>query len=182
VAGPGWRARLDEAPPSPERDLHLGYHALARGKVRKARKYWRAVVAASPSAQAYRALGLTDDDPAARAAFLAQAVALDDNLSLLIEYATAALAVGQAADVVARIETLDPDGPRRGRFQMLLATAYIALGRLDEAGAILGSHLVVPDIREGAATFTEVWHAYQVARGTTEPLPAEYDFRMRPDA
>jgi hypothetical protein len=182
VSGPGWRARLDEAPTSPERDLHLGYHALARGKVRKARKHWRAVIAASPSAAAFRALGLTGDDPAERAAFLAQAVALDDNPSLLIEYATAALAVGHAADVVARIEKLDPNGPRRGRFQLVLATAYIALGRLDEARAILGSHLVVPDIREGAATFTQVWHAYQTARGTTDPLPAEYDFRMRPDA
>jgi uncharacterized protein HemY len=164
------------------RDLHLGYLALARGKVRKARKYWRGVIAAAPSAEAYRALGLTDDDPAQRVAFLAQAVALDDNPSLLIEYATAALAVGYAADVAARLEKLEENGPRHGRFQLLLATAYIALGRLDEAGAILGSHLVVPDIREGAATFTEVWHAYQAARGTTEPLPAEYDFRMRPDA
>ena len=182
VNGPGWRARLEEAPPSPERDLHLGYHALARGKVRKARKLWRGVIAAAPSAEAYRALGLTDDDPQERVAFLAQAVALDDNPSLLVEYATAALAAGYAADVAARIEKLGPDGPRRGRFQLLLASAYIALGRLDEAGAILDSHLVVPDIREGAATFTEVWAAYQAARGTKEPLPAEYDFRMRPDA
>jgi hypothetical protein len=108
--------------------------------------------------------------------------ALDDNPSLLIEYATAALAVGYAADVAARIEKLEENGPRHGRFQLLLATAYIALGRLDEAGTILGSHLVVPDIREGAATFTEVWHAYQAARCTNAPLPAEYDFRMRPDA
>ncbi len=182
VAGPGWRARLEEAPPSPERDLHLGYHALARGKVRKARKYWRAAIAASPSAEAYRALGLTDDDATERAAFLAHAVALDPNPSLLVEYAVAALAVGQAAEVVARLEPLDPDGPRHGRFQLLLAEAYVALGRLDDAGAILGAHLVVPDIREGAATFTEVWRAYQTARGTNEPLPAEYDFRMRPDA
>ena len=59
--------------------------------------------------------------------------------------------------------------------------AYVALGRLDEAGAILESHLVVPDIREGAATFTEVWRAYEAARGTNRPLPAEYDFRMRPE-
>lgn len=181
VSGPGWRARLEEAPPSPERDLHRGYHALARGKVRKARKYWRSSIAEAPSAEAYRALGLTDDDPAERASFLAQAVALDPNPSLLVEYATAALAIGQAADVAARIEALDPEGPRHGRFQLLLATACIALGRLDEAGAILGSHLVVPDIREGAATFTEVWAAYQAARGTTDPLPAEYDFRMRPE-
>jgi len=39
----------------------------------------------------------------------------------------------------------------------------------------------VPDIREGAATFTEVWRAYEAARGTNRPLPAEYDFRMRPE-
>ena len=64
---------------------------------------------------------------------------------------------------------------------MLLAEAYVALGRLDEAGGILESHLVVPDIREGAATFTEVWRAYEAARGTNRSLPSEYDFRMRPE-
>ena len=182
VAGPGWRARLDEAPSSPERDLHLGYLALERGKVRKARKYWRSSIAGAPSAEAYRALGLTSTEPDERADYLAQAIALDDNPSLLIEYATAALAVGRAADVTERLSGLETSGgPRAGRFALLLAEAYVALGRLDEAGAILESHLVVPDIREGAATFTEVWRAYEAARGTNRPLPAEYDFRMRPE-
>jgi hypothetical protein len=109
-------------------------------------------------------------------------VALDSNPSLLVEHASAALAVGHAADVVARLEKLDPQGPHHGRFQLLLAEAYVALGRLEEAGAILDSHLVVPDFREGATTFTEVWRAYQAAKGTNEPLPAEYDFSMVPDA
>jgi hypothetical protein len=182
VAGPGWRARLDEAPRSPERDLHLGYLALERGKVRKARKYWRSSIAGAPSAEAYRAVGLTSTEPDERADYLAQAIALDDNPSLLIEYATAALAVGRAADVAERLSGLETSGgPRAGRFALLLAEAYVALGRLDEAGAILESHLVVPDIREGAATFTEVWRAYEAARGTNRPLPAEYDFRMRPE-
>lgn len=182
VNGPGWRARLEEAPPTPERDLHLGYLALSRGKTRRARKYWRSATAEAPSAMAYRALGLTDDDPQERATFLAQAVELDPNPSLLVEYATAALAAGRAADVVDKLAGLEHGDVRQGRFALLLAQAYVALGRLDEAGALLGSHLVVPDIREGAATFTEVWTAYQKARGTNEPLPAEYDFRMRPDA
>jgi hypothetical protein len=104
VAGPGWRARLDEAPPSPERDLHLGYLTLARGKVRKARKYWRSSIAGTPSAEAYRALGLTSTEPDERADYLAQAVALDPNPSLLIEYATAALAAGRCADVADRLQ------------------------------------------------------------------------------
>ncbi len=182
VAGPGWRARLDEAPPSPERDLHLGYLALARGKVRKACKHWRSSIAATPSAEAYRALGLTSTDLVERADFLGRAIELDDNPSLLIEYATAALAAGRAVDVVERLHGLEkPGGPRAGRFALLLAESYVALGRLDEAGAIFDSHLVVPDIREGAATFTEVWRTYEAARGTNLPLPAKYDFRMRPE-
>jgi hypothetical protein len=181
VSGPGWRARLEEAPPSPERDLHLGYLALERGKVRKARKYWRSSLAGEPSAEAFRGLGLTSTEPDERADYLAQAIALDTNPALLIEYATAALVAGRAADVVERLRSYDKGGPRAGRFALLLAEAFVALGALDEAGAILDSHLVVPDIREGAATFTEVWRAYEAARGTNRPLPAEYDFRMRPD-
>ena len=181
VAGPGWRARLDEAPPSPERDLHLGYLMLARGKVRKARKHWRSSIAGAPSAEVYRALGLTSTDPDERADHLAQAVALDTNPSLLVEYATAALAAGRAADVAERLHGYDQDAPRAGRFGLLLAEAFVALGRLDDAAAILDSHLVVPDIREGAGTFTEVWTALETARGTSRPLPAEYDFRMRPE-
>jgi hypothetical protein len=128
VAGPGWRARLDEAPPSPERDLHLGYLALERGKVRKARKYWRSSIAAAPSAEAYRALGLTSTEPDERADHLAQAIALDANPSLLIEYATAALAAGRAADVAERLHGHDTEGPRAGRFGLLLAEAYVASG------------------------------------------------------
>ena len=182
VAGPGWRARLEEAPESPARDLHLGYLALARGKVRRARKYWRSSLAAGPSAEAYRALGLTSTDPEERADYLGQAILLDPNPSLLIEYATAALTVGRAAEVVERVRGHELEGPRAGRFGLLLAEAYVALGRLDEAGAILDAGLVVPDIREGAATFTEVWKAYEAARGTNRPLPPHYDFRMRPEA
>ncbi len=182
VVGPRWTERLEEAPQGPERDLHLGYLALSRGEVDTARQYWRDAVAVAPSAEAYRALGLTDDDPSARAAYLSRAVDLDSNPSLLVEYASAALAVGQAADVVARLEALDPQGPHHGRFQLTLAGAYVAVGRTEEAGAILGSHLVVPDYREGAASIAEVWRAYQAARGTNEPLPEEYDFSMVPEA
>lgn len=182
VSGPGWRARLEAAPESPARDLHLGYLALARGKVRRARKYWRSSLAAAPSAEAYRAIALTSTDPEERADNLTRAVALDTNPSLLIEYATAALRAGRAEEVVERLRGHEQEGPRAGRFGLLLAEAYVALGRLDEAGAILEAGLVVPDIREGAATFTEVWKAYEAARGTHRPLPAHYDFRMRPEA
>lgn len=182
VAGPGWRARLDEAPQSPERDLHLGYLALARGKVRRARKYWRASVAAAPSAEAYRALGLTSTEPQERVDFLEQAIALDANPSLLIEYATAALAARRASDVVEKLHGHEEAGPRAGRLRLLLAQAYVELGRLEDAGAILESHLVVPDIREGASTFTDVWCAYEAARGTNRPLPPEYQFLKQPDA
>jgi hypothetical protein len=182
VAGPGWRARLEETPESPERDLHLGYLALARGKVRRARKYWRSSVAGAPSAEAYRALGLTSTDADERADYLARAVQLDQNPSLLVEYANAALAAGRAEDVVDKVRGHELEGPRGGRLALQLAQAYVALGRLDEAGAILESGLVVPDIREGAGTFTEVWRAYEAARGTNRPLPAHYDFRMRPEA
>jgi hypothetical protein len=59
---------------------------------------------------------------------------------------------------------------------MQRARALLADGQGDEARALLGAGIEVPDLREGE-TLDALWHAAFGDR----PLPYIYDFRMRPD-
>ena len=77
---------------------------------------------------------------------------------------------------------------RREGFSVGLATIYRQLERLEEAEAILlqDGGLIVPDIREGEQTMSEVWLAlqqkkYGLGREAAEkiaPVPYRMDFRM----
>jgi hypothetical protein len=54
--------------------------------------------------------------------------------------------------------------------------ALLAVGRVDDARALLETGIEVPDLREGE-TLETLWQAAYGDR----PLPYRYDFRMRPD-
>ncbi len=181
VIGDLWRARIEASPESPARELHLGYVAHAAGRTGTARHHWQRSLELGESPGAWRALALTSDDPQQRWVDLARAAELAANPALHLESWVAALAAGHPEVVVdpARI-AYQGGGVRQGRYGLILAQALVATGRLDEAGKILDSHLVVADLREGQLPIAEVWKSYQEQRGTAEPLPAEYDFRMRP--
>ncbi|HEU5486202.1 MAG TPA: hypothetical protein VFU98_14930, partial [Microlunatus sp.] len=65
------------------------------------------------------------------------------------------------------------------------ATAAVALGDRSRAASILEPGLVLPQLREGAEQLGRLWRDYRaLVAGPTasgEPLPAAYDFAMRPD-
>ncbi|MYR85891.1 DUF5107 domain-containing protein, partial [Streptomyces sp. SID685] len=65
---------------------------------------------------------------------------------------------------------------QRGRFRLLEAELLLAEGRRAEARAVFDAGFEIADLREGSRELDRVW-----ARLTDEPLPARYDFRMRPD-
>ncbi|GGQ80904.1 hypothetical protein GCM10010216_48420 [Streptomyces flaveolus] len=64
----------------------------------------------------------------------------------------------------------------RGRFRLTEAQLLHAEGRSAEARAVYDEDFEVADLREGDESIGRLW-----ARLTDEPLPARYDFRMRPD-
>ena len=74
----------------------------------------------------------------------------------------------------------------RPRFLYLRASADVALGRYEEAEAILLRPLVIPDMREGELSLCDLWfQLYQrrdgISREEAErrhPLPEALDFRM----
>ena len=64
---------------------------------------------------------------------------------------------------------------RHGRVRLQRCRALLAVGRLDEARAVLEAGLEVADLREGE-TLGTVWRQAYGDR----PLPRRYDFRMQP--
>jgi hypothetical protein len=87
----------------------------------------------------------------------------------------ALLAVGRARDARAVWHRLHPVTRERGRFRLIEARLLLAEGDREAARAVFEEGFEVADLREGAETISELW-----ARLTDEPLPARYDFRMRP--
>lgn len=85
-------------------------------------------------------------------------------------------------------EAAPPELQRLPRVRLSEAQALVGLERLEEAEAILlqDGGLIVPDIREGEQTMSEVWIAlqqkkYGLGREAVEkiaPVPYRMDFRM----
>ncbi|MER5600965.1 DUF5107 domain-containing protein, partial [Streptomyces sp. NPDC002265] len=89
----------------------------------------------------------------------------------------ALLAVRRPAGARAVWERLLSETRERGRFRLLEAEILCAEGRREEARAVFDAGFEVADLREGDETLGRVW-----ARVSDAPLPARYDFRMRPSA
>ncbi|MCT9084163.1 DUF5107 domain-containing protein, partial [Streptomyces fulvoviolaceus] len=89
----------------------------------------------------------------------------------------ALLRVHRTADARAVWARLHPETRARGRFRLIEAGLLVAEGRHEEARAVFAAGFEVADLREGAEAIGRLW-----GRISDEPLPAHYDFRMRPPA
>lgn len=87
----------------------------------------------------------------------------------------ALLAVGRTAQARGVWERLHPATRQRGRFRLIEAGLLLAEGRREEALDVFRAGFEAADLREGAEAIGRLW-----SRLTDEPLPAHYDFRMRP--
>ncbi|OEV08433.1 hypothetical protein AN218_26540, partial [Streptomyces nanshensis] len=85
------------------------------------------------------------------------------------------LAAGRAAAAAAVLDRLPSAYRRRGRFRLLRAQVLLAQGDTAAARAVFDEGFEVDDLREGDEVLGETW-----AQVSDEPLPARYDFRMRP--
>jgi hypothetical protein len=85
------------------------------------------------------------------------------------------LAAGRPANAAEALDRL-PSGCRdRGRFQLLRAQVLLAQGERAAARALFDAGFEVDDLREGDEVLGDTW-----AELSDDPLPARYDFRMRP--
>ncbi|WP_406402097.1 DUF5107 domain-containing protein [Streptomyces uncialis] len=187
-----WRDMLETAPAEPLTEYHLGiaqWHADDRAQ---AVRSWERALPHAPSRWALlRALAVADQvdgfreraaDGYAKAFDELCAEPWDDGpdrtaaiAALGREAIAALLAVDRTAPARAVWDRLDPGTRARGRFRLVEAGLLLAEGDRDAVRAVFADGFEVADLREGAETIGELW-----AEVSDEPLPAAYDFRMRP--
>jgi tetratricopeptide (TPR) repeat protein len=195
---PPWRRRLHDSLPRCDHWLtwlHLGVMAFAAGEIEAAEAAWKTSLERTPTAWALRNLAVLDRRAGLReeaAERWARALALaPDEPRLAIEAGSALLDAGRAREW---LEQLSPRLRDHGRIRLLEARAWLDLGDLERTEAILRGALVVPDVREGEVSLTDLWWRLQelrLARAEGREVddevrrrarlvapPADLDFRM----
>ncbi|MCE3036144.1 DUF5107 domain-containing protein [Streptomyces sp. CMSTAAHL-2] len=191
---PHWRDLLETAPATWHTEYHLGIAQWHAGDRAQAVRSWERALPLAPARwPLLRALAVADQDDGhhERAADryadaftdLCAAERSEDTervarrTALGREALEALLRVGRTAEARAVWERLPSAVRQRGRFRLLEAELLLAEGRRAEARAVFDAGFEIADLREGSRVLDRVW-----ARLTDEPLPARYDFRMRPDS
>ncbi|MGW3309099.1 DUF5107 domain-containing protein [Streptomyces sp. NPDC001073] len=188
-----WRDMLETAPATPLTEYHLGIAQWHAGDRAQAVRSWERALELAPSLwPLLRCLAVADQEAGnhERAADRYNEAFADlcherrdagerwtaATAALGREAVEALLRVRRTADARAVWEMLHPGTRERGRFLLLQAELLLAEGRRDDAWAVFAEGFEVADLREGAESIGRLW-----SRLTDEPLPARYDFRMRPD-
>ncbi|MFD3778966.1 DUF5107 domain-containing protein [Streptomyces sp. NPDC058612] len=186
-----WRDMLETAPADPLTEYHLGVAQWHAGDVAQAVRSWERGLASAPSRwPLLRCLAVADalaGAPERAADGFAEAfedLAVESRggepwaaaeSALGREAMEALLAAGRLPEARRVWDRLRPAQREQGRFRLLAARLLAAEGHVAAARRVFEDGFEVPDLREGEETLGEVW-----ASLTGRPLPARYDFRMRP--
>ncbi|WP_030900427.1 DUF5107 domain-containing protein [Streptomyces sp. NRRL F-5126] len=178
-----WRDMLETAPADAHTEYHLGVAQWHAGDMAQAVRSWERGLACAVSGSRWpllRCLAVADRHGGhQRRAAERYAAAVGDAAApepaLVREAVAALLAAGQPAPARTALERLPADVRESGAFRLAEAELLLAEGRRPAAREILDAGFEVADLREGAEALGELWE-----RVTGEPLPAAYDFRMRP--
>ena len=175
-----WEAVLDRAAEGWWGQLMLAIRSHARGDLEEARLgYLRsAKIRSTPwAARGLAQLAVARGDHAGAADLYARAVAqAPSSLPLLVEATDQLLNADRSAACLAMTDAAPDRISAHGRVVLQRIRALLAVGRVDDARALLESGIEVPDLREGE-TLETLWQAAYGDR----PLPYRYDFRMHPD-
>ncbi|MFF4116382.1 DUF5107 domain-containing protein [Streptomyces sp. NPDC001714] len=192
LVAPHWRDMLETAPATPHTEYHLGVAQWHAGDRAQAVRSWERALPLAPSLwPLLRCLAVADQEYGQHErAAERYADAFDDLCrevrddgetwtaacaALGREAVEALLRVRRTADARAVWAALPPVTRERGRFRLLEAELLLAEGRRAAARAVFEAGFEVADLREGSDALGRLW-----ARLGDEPLPARYDFRMRP--
>ena len=190
MTGAWWVDRLRAAPENGAAAYQLGVALYAAGKREEAKRSLLNSLALRENPWAHRALArialLEGDGDGSIAAYKKALSLLPGLIPLCLEYAQTLLGLDRAGELLAYLDGLPAALAERPRFLYLRASADVALGRYEEAEAILLRPLVIPDMREGELSLCDLWfQLYQrrdgISREEAErrhPLPEALDFRM----
>ena len=178
VCGPPWVELLHQVPPGWLRDYHLGVLAHARGDLQTARDHLHTSRGHRRTAWAARAearVAAEQGEPALAVDLLTEAVRLAPTQPhLLLEAMSAALAADRPELALELFDAAPVASRRTGRVRLLEGTAALRTGDRARAEAVLASDLVIPDLREGERSLSDLWHDVYGDR----PVTTHYDFRM----
>ncbi|MFC8828105.1 DUF5107 domain-containing protein [Streptomyces sp. NPDC057137] len=192
LVAPHWRDMLETAPAEPLTEYHLGVTQWHAGDLAQAVRSWeRGLKLASSRWPLLRCLAVADREGGNPERAADQYVEAFDDLcrereddgeswtaataALAREAIAALLAVDRERDARRVFDRLPEEIRQRGAFRLVEAQLLLAEGEKTAARALFDAGFEVADLREGAETLNEVW-----ASLTDDPLPAAYDYRMRP--
>jgi len=99
---------------------------------------------------------------------------------LAVECCQALLGAERPLEALELIGKLPPELARHGRVRLLHARASLDAGRPRDALDVLGSELVVPDVREGEVSLSDLWFSAQERRlAAEEGVEVDDDLRCR---
>ncbi|MEU5399990.1 DUF5107 domain-containing protein [Streptomyces sp. NPDC005963] len=192
LVAPHWRDMLETAPADPLTEYHLGVAQWHAGDLAQAVRSWERGLELAPSRwPLLRCLAVADQvggHPKRAAERFCEA--FDDlcqerrdsgetwtaaTAALGREAIEALLAAGRTEEARLVWARLRPAVQQRGRFRLVHARLLLAEGYRDEARAIFEGGFEVADLYEGSEVLAQVWSEL-----SDDPLPEEYDFRMRP--
>ncbi|MFD3921821.1 DUF5107 domain-containing protein [Streptomyces sp. NPDC058595] len=193
LVAPHWRDMLETAPAEPLTEYHLGVTQWHAGDLAQAVRSWeRGLKLASSRWPLLRCLAVADCEGGNPERAADQYTEAFDDLcrergngeswtaataSLAREAIAALLTVDRPQDARRVWDRLPEETRQRGAFRLIEAQLLIAEGEKAAARALFDAGFEVADLREGAETLNEVWSSL-----TDDPLPEEYDYRMRPAA
>ncbi len=195
---PEWTKMLEKAAAGPDEYnwytwLHLGMIYFVERRFGEAKKALDRSMTLKPSCWALFGLANVarmegDNEKAAMLALRASLMKPED-ISLAKEAMKLLLNAGMNAKILDMAKKLPENVLKVGRIKLYIAFAYARTGQLEKAEELLyeDGGLVVPDIREGENSITELWFEIEEAkakrdgrpfdREEAEP-PANLDFRM----
>ena len=187
---PFWKQRLQKAPDNALCSYFLGVIFHSEGHLPEASAAFERSLAFRENAPAHRALGRMDALAGREESCIRhyeRALALTGDLfQLQLEYAQTLLSMKKWEELMAYLESLSQETQEHPRFIYLKACAQVALGHYDDALELMLSPLVIPDMREGELSLSDLWFTlYMKKENLTRqeceklhPLPRELDFRM----
>ncbi|EPH41642.1 hypothetical protein STRAU_5314 [Streptomyces aurantiacus JA 4570] len=188
-----WRDMLETAPARPVAEYHLGVAQWHAGDLAQAVRSWERGLELAPSRwPLLRCLAVADQESGhVERAADRYAEAFDDlcaerrddgvvwggvTAALGREAMGALLAAGRCAVARGVWERVHARTRASGRFRLLEAQLLLAEGDVAAARGVFEEGFEVADLREGDEALGELWASV----AGSEPLPARYDFRMRP--
>ncbi|MGW6459819.1 DUF5107 domain-containing protein [Streptomyces sp. NPDC055078] len=192
LVSPYWRDMLETAAAEPLTEYHLGVAQWHAGDQAQAVRSWERGLELAPSRwPLLRCLAVADEEGGHPERAAERYLEAFDDLcqerrddgetwtaataALGREAIEALLTASRTRDARSVWARLRPAVQQRGRFRLLHARLLLAEGHRDAARAIFDGGFEVADLREGSEILNEVW-----AQLTDDPLPEEYEYRMRP--